>query len=299
TLVPKWVEGELNMDALSKFYADYLNFMHKKGFAISYLDLSNEKQVKTLEASKYLTENLPKKLDKGVNMPKLIVPSSWSIADATDWLTKVDMTKGEQNYFQIASTHNTGFGGNCEDFMTQAKRLGKEAWNTELHEWVGVDNKEEILNSDIFWEHMRAGFNGIDTWLFYGPVNGRGHTMVWVDGAKQTITKSTKYEIFKQVVNNASGGNYVDVSTPFFAMITVAFIKDNTLSVWILNKSKKQVKDLAIDLSKWIKNEKTVEQIKWSEIIPRIGVKTILQPKQTKFLCDIDAESLYFFKVKL
>lgn len=299
TVVPKWIEGRFDMDALVRFYADYLNYMYQKGFEITYLDVTNEKQINSLEASKYLSDNLSKKLHKGVSMPLLIVPSSWNIAGATEWLKKVDTSKGEHNSFQIVSTHNTGFGGSCEDFMAEARRLGKEAWNTELHAWTGVDNKEEILNSDIFWEHIRAGFNGIDTWLFYGPAGGRGHTMIWVDGKKRTITKSTKYEIFKQVVNNSTGGNYLDVSMPFAATMTTAFIKDDILSVWVLNKSKRGIKDAKIDVSKWRTAGKTVEVVKWSDGLPRAGAKTRIKANRSKFLYDIDGESLYFFKIKL
>lgn len=299
TTVPKWIEGKFDVEALVQYYADYLNYMHMKGFKITYLDVTNEKQINTPITNQYLYENLPKKLNSGVNMPLLIVPSAWNIAGATEWLKGVDMSKNQHESFQIVSAHNTGFGGTCEEFMEQAKRLGKDAWNTELHGWVGIDNKDEVLNSEVFWEHLRAGFNGIDTWLFYGPAGGRGHTMVWIDGKERTVTRSTKYEIFKQVVNNSTGGNYVDISMPFAATMTTAFVKDNILSVWVLNKSKRGAKDVAIDFSKWFSNTKTIEVTKWGEGLPRAGSKSTIKSSKSKLSYDIDGESLYFFRVNL
>src|SRR5690606_9243641 len=182
----------------------------------------------------YLFDNLPAKLAKGVKMPQLVGPSSWSTEQATNWLKSIDKTKGEHNAFSIAASHNTGTAGSFADFANEAKALGKEVWNSELHGWTGRILKDDILNSAVFWQHMRAGYTGIDTWLFYGPLHGRDHTMLNLDD--KTIKRTGKYEIFKQVVNNANGGNFIGITQPSEDLETAAFLKDGVLSVWVLNK---------------------------------------------------------------
>jgi hypothetical protein len=299
-IAPKWVEGKLDLSALVQYFADYLNLMHRKGFEISYLDVTNEKKTVSPADIKFISEKLPKLLDKEVLMPKLVVPSSWDIKGATDWLKSVNISNNEQLSFAVASTHNTGPSGIPEEFVAEANKLGREIWNTELHEWVGIDLQEEIMTSDIFWKHMNAGFNGIDTWLFYGPAQGRGHTMIWVDKKNKTTKKSGKYEIFKQVVNNANGGNFVQISNPFKATSTAAFIKDNILSVWILNKSKTDMNNTRFDLGQHrsIAN-KQCEVYRWHGNLPNAGEKKFFSTSQNSFNYDIEGESLYFFKINL
>src|SRR5690606_11323467 len=108
TIVNRFVKGDFVVEDWVQYYADYLNFMHKKGFDITYMDATNEQTIVTPEHTKYLMEELPPKLNKGVKMPKIIAPSSWSTLGATEWLRKVDISKEEDRSFDIAASHNTG-----------------------------------------------------------------------------------------------------------------------------------------------------------------------------------------------
>lgn len=300
SIVPRWEEKPLRLKELVQYFADYLNLMHRHGFKITYMDVTNEKETISASANKYIHDNLPKLLEPGVYMPGLVVPSSWAVSGATNWLEKVDTSKNEQASIAVAATHNTGPGGVYEEFVKKANKLDiKEVWNTEMHGWTGVDLHEEIMTSEVFWKHLRAGFTGIDTWLFFGPAKGRGHTMIWVDHKNKTFTKSGKYEIFKQVVNNANGGNFVEITMPYEATPTAAFIKDNVLSVWILNKSKLPMKDTRFDVgNKKISNNKC-EVYRWHKDLPRSGEKKNLSISQHSFNYNIEGESLYFFKIQL
>lgn len=301
TVVPRWKEEVLQLPKLIQYFADYLNLMHHNGFKITYLDVTNEKETISPAANKYIHENLPKLLEPGVYMPGLVVPSSWAVSGATDWLDKVDTLKNEHASIAVAATHNTGPTGVYEEFVKRANKLGiKEIWNTEMHGWTGVDLHEEIITSEVLWKHLRAGFTGIDTWLFYGPAKGRGHTMIWVDHQNKTYTKSGKYEIFKQVVNHASGGNYVEITMPYDATPTAAFIKDNILSVWVLNKSKLPMHNTRFDLGeiRKISNDQC-EVYRWHKDLPRVGEKKNLPISQNSFHYTLEGESLYFFKIQL
>lgn len=297
TTVPNLIKKEFHVDYWVQYYADYLNLMHKKGFDIEFMDVTNEQTIVKPHHVKYMYDNLSGKLNKGVKMPKLVAPSSYDIKQATDWLLSVDKSKGEDKAFTIASGHNTKNKGVLTDFVKQAQGMGKEAWNTELHSWTGTELKNDIKNSAIFWEYMRAGFTGIDTWLFFGPLKGRDHTMINSDGKK--INRSGKYEIFRQVVNNANRGNYIEITKPSEEVETAAFIKDNTLSVWILNKSKEPLKAVNFDVSGRGKIDSQVEVVKWNENLPAAGKKSTKAITGTNFINDVEAETLYFFKLKL
>lgn len=293
--VPNWVKGYFDYPALTQYYADYLNFMHNKGFNIRYLDMSNEQTVITPAITKYIYEHLPAKLNPGVELPSFIAPSTWSVQGGIDWLDAVDQSKDEHLAFEIAAVHNTGTEGSLESFATKAHALNKEAWNTELHEWVGMELHDDIMNSAIFWEHMRAGFTGIDTWLFYGPGAGKPHSMIWA--YPNRMEKTGKYEIFKQVVNNANGGNYVEISQPSAAILTSAFIKDNTLSVWILNKTDYPISDMTFNLAGWYAQQ-NIEVTKWHNSLPMAGQRTTFTAGSSdEFTYHIAGQSLYFFKI--
>ncbi|MFV0467390.1 MAG: T9SS type A sorting domain-containing protein [Dysgonomonas sp.] len=297
TVVPNWVMGYFDYPALTRYFADYLNFMHLKGFNIRYLDLSNEQRVITPEITKYIYDHLPPLLNSGVELPGFIVPSTWNIQGGIDWLNSVNQSNGEHLAFEIAAVHNTNSTGSIEEFATKSHALNKEAWNTELHEWVGVELHDEIMNSTVFWEYMRAGFTGIDTWLFYGPGVGKPHSMIWA--YTNHYVTSGKYEIIKQVVNKANLGNYVEISQPMSSMPTAAFVKDNTLSVWLLNKTTNNFSNLDFNLTGW-QPQGSVEVMKWHKDLPKEGVQssfTIGSDKEFKY--NIDGESLYFFKINV
>lgn len=290
--------GGFNKDKAIQYLADYLNFMNKKGFTIDYMDFTNEGKTITPSIAKYMFDNLPAKLNDGVNLPVFVVPSSWSIKQGTDWLNSVNLSKNEDIAFKIAGTHNTSSKGSCEDFVAASKKLHKEAWNTELHNWTGINLRDEILNSSIFWEHIRAGFSGLDTWLFYGPANGKGHTMIWSSNTK--ITKSGKYEIFKKVVNNANRGYYLQTSMPNSQCMTASFIKDSILTVWVLNKSNSALQNVFFLFNNRNILNKKIEVTRWNSSLPRQGVASSFVPLNVdNFIFSLDSASLYCFKIDL
>lgn len=301
TVVPIFEKGAFHRDELVKCLADHLNFMHRKGFPFAYMDLSNEQTIVTPAIAKYVTDNLPAKLDPGVQMPKIIVPSTWNVQGGVDWLREVDKSKGEHLAFDIAAIHNTGAGGSLDEFGSLAIEMGKEAWNSEMHEWIGLNLHDDIMNSDILWQHMRAGFSGINTWLFFGSAGGRPHSMINSGWGSPVITKTGKYEIFKQLVNNADGGNYVEISKPYSSIQTSAFIKDNILTIWTLNKIELSAKDIKYQFEGWSVEGKDIEVTKWHKDLPLAGQITSftnLAPTN-ELTYTVDGESLYLFKINL
>ncbi|PWE01373.1 T9SS type A sorting domain-containing protein [Marinilabilia rubra] len=295
-VVKKWVFDNLYVDKLARYYADYLNFMHSKGFKIDYLDITNEKNQITATHGKYLYDNIPDMLNEGVYMPELIAPSTWSYEQGVNYLNNA--TPDEIESIAIAASHNTGDGGTPEGFVNKANQLGKEPWNTELHNWVGIVQQDEIINSKHFFEHVKAGFVGLDTWLFYGPYNGKDHTMIWSND--KDILKSTKYEIFKKVVNNANGGYYLETTQSSADVLATSFIKDNVLTIFALNLSPFDKTLVEFDVSGYDLAGQDIEVTQWQNSLNRSGeVSQLANTFSTNFSYDLEGFSLYCFKILL
>ena len=297
-VITNWKLNEFKFTKLPQYYADYLNLMHDNGIEIKYLDVVNEWGYVKPSHVKYLYEQLPALLNEGVKMPKLVVASSWSMKQGTDWLLSVNSKIGEDKCFDIVSCHNTGEGGTYAGFANQGNKMGKEVWNSEMHTWVGIDKETEILNSKVLWEHMRAGFTGIDTWLFYGPYEGKDHTMIW--SSNSSIQTSSKYEIYKRLVNYANMGNYLNISIPAQNTITSAFIKDSIISVWILNSGNLKLDNVKFAFSEYKIQNCEVASIQYSNAFGRYGFTSRFEAlDSTSFVADIQPKSLYCFKIDL
>lgn len=290
-------DNKLNIDNLARYYTDYLKFMNNKGFVISYMDVTNEKNVITPAQNKQLYVKMQEKLSgTGIQMPKIIVPSAWNIQQSITWMNSV--IDDNVDFFDIVSTHNTGDGGTCENFINKAKNLNKIPWNTELHNWVGIETEEEVLTSKVLWEYLRAGFVGIDTWLFYGPLEGKDHTMIWSSSTE--VKKSAKYEIYKNLVNYSNGGRYYridDIDNK--NTITNSFIKDNVLSIWVLNYGDETYKDIFFKVDEF-EIQSDLSCIIWNADNEKKGKKLEFNSlDNSTFKYDIMPKTLYFFKVNL
>lgn len=297
----KTVDVEFNVDNLVLYFADYLNFMYEKGFEITYMDVTQEKEIITPEILVELYEKIPDNLNPGVRMPLLVAPSSWSRYHCAEWLKNIDISDQAQlDALGVIATHNTSDKGTCEDIISVSKDWGKPVWNNELHSWIGVETTEglsgSILTSDILWEHIRAGFNGIATWLFYGNAAGRPHSMVYV-GADGNIARTVKYMIFKTLVNASNGGYYLPVTMPQENIVTCAFKKDNIVSIWILNKTK-AMQSMNINLEYNMTEAVEVDGIYWNGQTETSGKGlSVNQGGGNSLHCFLPAESLGMIKV--
>ncbi len=290
----KWRIGTINVGKLAQYYADYLNFMHQKGFKITYMDVTNEKNEITPTMTKYLFDNIPGLLNTGVHMPKLIAPSSWSYESGTEYLNS--FTNAQLGSFGIAGCHNTGDPGTAVDFTTKANQIAKEPWNTELHKWVGINTRDEVLNAEAFLNAMNGGFTGLCSWLFYGPSSGKDHTMIW-SGAS-TATRSAKYEIYKKVVNNTNGGNLYKTVSSSTGVFSATFVKDSVMIIVALNKDVTAKSNVKFLLQNKNLKDLQVEVTKWQHGIAKAGVTSTFDAKLLdQFEYTLDSSALYVFKI--
>jgi len=305
TPYPGWITGlkqfgttKFDVIKLAHYFADYLNLMHKHGFDIDYMDITAEKQLATATQMIFLHRAIPRLLDKGVKMPLLIAPSTYDYRTGTDFLNSLNTKNDEDKGFDIASTHNTAEKGTPEAFAKAARRLNKEFWSTELHNWTGVTQADDIKNSAIFWRHIRAGFSGFATWLFYGPEKPKDHCMVGSNANGSKILRTAKYEIYKKVANTVNLGNYVPSSSSVSALMPTVMKKGGQMLVCVLNTTGKAVEKTTIELPPGLKIASEVSATFWDESTPASGKDSTLKPEQNSFSFDSPPNSLWCFVFK-
>ncbi len=270
----------------AEFYLRYLRFMEEQGFTMTYLDSKNEASthLRPLEQSKMIARMREELGDK---MPLVIAPSSHNRMIGREWIEEA--IAQDCVYWDVTAVHNTHkTRGTFEDFMATAGPLGHPVWNTELHGFEGPDPMA-AANSIHLWQHIRAGFSGINDWLSLGNERKEQSMFRNIDG---DLTVMRTFYIFKQLVNTSVGGHYLAANVPDALTSTAAFIKDDTLTVWVLNSNDASV-DIEIDVQG--PNVRPVEVHWWGKDNPREGSVAALKTGDTAFTYTIAPDALYCF----
>ncbi len=295
----KWTFNQFHAGKAARYLADYLNLMHRKGFSIDFMDITNEFNNINPGDVKTIRSNIPRYLDAGVKLPLFISPSSGSFQAGVNWLNAVNTTRGEQDQFDIAAVHNTfddEFAGAAE-FVAKARQFGKPIWNSEMHKWVGGELADEIENSRFLWNLFRLGFTGVDTWLFFGRPNDTGHAMIGSNSSGD-IMKLGKYEIFKRLANSVNGGRYVNTSPLGSVTTSAAFIKGNVMQVWVLNNKDVAANTVTIQLNgRGIVGNNITKTVWHSTDTSKAGTTTVMaKSDNSSFKQWVHGNALYCFE---
>jgi hypothetical protein len=278
TCFPLWIsEHDANKrqiafhpDKAADYLVRYVKFMKKQGFRIAYMDLKNEVCLK-LRPKDVARMALRVREQLGADAPLLVTPSSYHYKVGLEWLQEARNTVGT-NFFDIASTHNTKDVGSLEAFVAEAALQGKEVWNTELHGWRGPDDLA-VANTEKLFHQIRSGVSGINDWLSLGN-EIKEHKMLRTmnDGSVEAMRI---YYIFKQLVNTSSGGRYLPTTIPEGLTSSAAFIRDDLMTVWLLNSTNPPLASVEIDLGgKTPAAGKTIKALKWDAGTGREGLET-------------------------
>ena len=308
---PIWVGGNknilidefksLNREKMIRYLSDYLNLMGSYGFQIDYMDLVNEDQSiwnQDIDNILYVVEQLPKHLNAGVKMPLIMFPSTWSPGDGFKKFLNIPSVSEKKaevlSKIGVVTTHNTPDSDiNKFDFETLKAFADaiheispeKEIWNSEMHAWVGTrDPASDIRNSEILWKHLIAGFSGIDTWLFFGSWGGAAHPMVYSNSGNGPET-TTKYEIFKTVVNEAVQGRFHSSVCSNSEVTSAVMIKGDRLVVCLHNLSEGNV-NASVDLPEGKTIKGNIDINLWEES------KKDIKPR-TDLVRDFDGKSSF------
>lgn len=288
---------EFRWDKAADYLVRHLRFFENQGFKIEYVDVKNEndKYYQPLELSKMVARMREQLGDK---MPKVIAPSSWSWGDCLGWLERAKQSETPL-FYDILSAHNTGKSdelNKLEKLGESARELNKPLWNSELHAFQGPDDVA-AEKSLILWQHIRAGFGGINDWLSLGNEKKTHKMFRNVNGKLETMRV---YYIFKQLVNTSSGGNYLQSNVPQELTTTSAFIKGDTLTVWLLNSSESDIKNVKVDFTGKAAVSNNIKVIWWGPENPREGsTKSLNLSSGSSFVSNLSAKTLYCFTINV
>jgi hypothetical protein len=225
------------------FYVRYLRFMKENGFTMTYLDAINEAtgHLKPKDVSRMMDRV---KEQMGDEMPIVIAPSAHNWKTAVEWLNDAKAI-GRTDFWQITACHNTRAWGNIDEFVAVARTFDRPIWNTELHGFQGPDDKA-VANTKVLFDHIRAGYSGINDWLSLGNEK-KEHKMFRNIAGKLEVMRV--YYIYEQLVNTSGGGRYIETAVPTQLTSTVAFRheKEGNVTVWALNDTDEAV-EVAIQI---------------------------------------------------
>lgn len=307
---PRWITGQRGKQfdfqpiKCAEYLVRYIELMKKEGFKISFLDLTNEWQ-STRSPDKFTAGDVYRIRDHmeaelgSRNLPLFIAPSSWSYLEGRYWMKSVNNAK-KRNAIDIAASHNTDKEGSAQGFADAVREyLGKdvEIWNTELHGWKSVKGADEALTSSFLFEAIEAGFSGINGWLAVGTKN-QGHSYFLNEGGK--IKRNVKYFIFKKLCNTSNYGHALPIDSSEFKS-SVALLRDNLLTVWIVNDSESnQVVDIKIPGKTVLGN--IIRSTRWSQVheLPVEGVSEKLpSDRRGSIPVMVKGKSVYCFEINL
>ncbi|MDF7809158.1 carbohydrate-binding protein [Pontiellaceae bacterium B12219] len=332
---PLWVTGattytsgdyDFNATKCAEYMIRYLLLMKSYGFKISYMDLTNEWQSNYASSGgrfgpddavtikqvfdDYLVNPWPHPaLDAGLlleaeDFPLMIGASSWNYAQGEDWISKFTST-ARRNAIDIASSHNTDKTGTAQDFADAAKAaLGNDAevWETEQHGWKGNSSTSEAMSFSYMIETVRAGFTGLSGWLAIGTTS-QGHSYLLNNGT--TVTRNVKYYMFKKLSNTSNYGYALDIDETDDLTSTMALIRENMLTVWVINTSSDSV-ITEIDLGSHVWDGSEIKSTRWDEDLSIDGDETPegiegvpLRTAAGAFIAEVKGRAAYCFEIPL
>ena len=310
---PRWITGDtkkngkfaLDWEKCAQYLERYILFMKEQGFKISFLDLTNEWQSNSrrsgrmtaedaLEIHKYLKKNLSKE-----DMPLFVGPSSWNYEQGAAWLHTLN-THAKREAIDIASSHNTDRTGTPFLFAKTAHRvLGKDAeiWNTELHGWKSTSKENEVTSFYYMLEVIRAGFSGINGWLALGTTK-QGHS--YILSSKGKPVPNVKYFLFKKLSSTSNYGHALEIThEPKHIDYSAALIKDDLMTVWVINKGDEEVSLKITPQNRTIKNRE-ITRTRWTDAKDVEGFEKILTLTSNRHLTStIPAQSVCCFEIPL
>jgi len=310
---PRWITGasknkgnfDFKWEKCAQYLERYLNLMKENGFEISFLDITNEWHDSsgrlgrlTAEDAQKISEYLKEKFPSS-EMPLIVAPSSWSYAQGTQWLRTLS-SGSKRKAIDIASSHNTDRTGTAKDFAKTAQRvLGKdtEVWNTELHGWKSTSKENEVTSFYYMLETIRAGFSGINGWLAIGtPKQGHAYIM----NPSGTPVRGVKYFLFQKLSSTSNYGHALKIDKePSQLSHTAALIKDGLMTVWVINKSDKDV-PLKISPKGHTLSDRTVIETRWTDPKDVEGFRTELTASSNRAVSStIPPHSVCCFEIQV
>lgn len=294
----------------AKFLVDYLEHMHNNGVSIGYLSICKE-------WTSYVTPQVEAEIiplliemcrQKQIQMPKIVGPASWSISAGITFVNKLK-NLGVTDYYEGFSSHN--YRGESkekwETFIDLSNSLGKHAWDDETSSGAGgpiwgeepdmsipldvyrkrCESYEKGLEGEIFFEIWSRGINR-ETRAIYFKSGGEGRRM-------------RSYYMMKQFSNLTLHSDYINHRTTGLSdqVYTMAFKKDNKVSLWVVNDTDQVYSDFDIGLysdSESMIADRKVNLTYWNNDTDIIGVSQEIKTQTRTFKATIYDKSISCFE---
>ena len=283
---PRWVTGDdgsgnfdFDWENCVRYIEDYLLLMDSEGFKISFMDLTNEWQSNSTSHNphtssrinqadvRYITEALKSSTrlsDAGIEVPLFIAPSSWNYSQGGSWITRIN-SSSKRAAVDIAASHNTDKTGTAQQFGDAVRaEMGNdtEIWNTEVHGWKSTSSANETTTFSFYLEQIQAGFSGLTGWLAIGTTN-QGHSYILNPNGRPE--RNVKYFIFRKLSETSNYGYNLDlIESPSQLSHTVALIRGNLMTVWVINQGAGAIPINVFPSGRTIA-ESTVRQTRWTD----------------------------------
>ncbi|MDF7805975.1 carbohydrate-binding protein [Pontiellaceae bacterium B12219] len=331
---PIWVTGattpisgdyDFNAEKCAEYMIRYLLLMKSYGFRITYMDLTNEWQDNYSSGGKiapddvvaikavfddYLENPWPHPalssslLLEAADFPLMIGASFWNYSQGGSWISRFT-TETRRNAIDIASSHNTDKTGTAQAFADAAKAaLGEtvEVWETEQHGWKGNSSTSEAMSFSYMIETVRAGFTGLSGWLAIGTTS-QGHSYLLNNGS--TVTRNVKYYMFKKLSNTSNYGYALDIDQTDELSSTMALIRENLLTVWVINSSPDSVlTEFELGSHEWDGSD--IRWTRWDKDLSIDGDETpegiegtVELTGLSSFIAELDGDAAYCFEIPL
>ena len=314
TGAPTPISGSFNfqVDKCVQYIEDYLLLMDSYGFKISFMDLTNEWQsnvgggritqtdfrdvVTDLKDSDVLAQ-------AGIEVPKFVGPSTWNYSQGASWISNLT-SQLRRDAVDIAASHNTDktgtaqqFGDAVRDRFSGSSDTMPEIWNTEVHGWKSTSQENETTSFSFYLEQIQAGFSGLTGWLAIGTTN-QGHS--YILNPNGSPERNVKYFIFKKLSETSNYGDNLDlIETPGQLSHTVALIRGNLMTVWVINQGTSAVPINVFPAGRTI-SEGSVKQTRWTDPSDVEGfVSQINVTSSESFHASIPGESVSCFEILL
>ena len=316
---PIWVTGaptpisgnfNFNVGKCVQYIEDYLLLMDQYGFKISFLDLTNEWQANsggriTQADARDVTEALKASSvlsQAGIEPPKFIGPSSWNYSQGANWISNLNF-QSRRDAIDIAASHNTDKTGTAQQFgdavrnrFSGANDTMPEIWNTEIHGWKSTSSANETTTFSFYLEQIQAGFSGLTGWLAIGTTN-QGHSYILNPNGRPT--RNVKYFIFKKLSATSNYGHALNiVESPSQLSHTVALIKGNLMTVWVINQGAGSI-PINITPTGRTLSESRVKRTRWTDPSDVEGFVTFENATSDALNSVVPSESVCCFEILL
>ncbi|MDN3618128.1 T9SS type A sorting domain-containing protein [Polaribacter undariae] len=295
-----------------RFLADYVEYMSDNGVPITYLSTSKEwTQVMTAARAKTAIESLISNLaDRNIAMPLIIDSGAWSLNQGIATINTYVSNNVDQ-YVHAYSAHKYGGNNTWAQYGNALNGVNKMGINDESsHGGGGQTTEDEVpMTNALSWykDKCNSYAGGIQGELFFEVFMKNNNFNKYyarpiVFTASQNGRRMRSYYIMKKFAESVHDATYVKQTLNNFGDVnSMAFIKDNKLTLWLINSSETTYSDFSININNFgLKQGMTIKQTNWHEAAAITGDEDqVIANADNQFNVGIAPLSLTSFEIDL